>query len=179
MTGSPENQTLKSVTVTIIPSQYHALLYVMRRVIVLPFLGTGGGNTAVVADRSSDKSEIKWKSELVLRDSEIEPWNKCTVWKYINCPLFQYMSYLKSSMQIPATRYFGSITIFVSVATRMLVKGSCFSRAYGSVNDDWSFERSVAGVFLTWAYGEKETVVSDSRYILAGMNILDSYWHLL
>lgn len=59
MTGSPENQTLKSVTVTIIPSQYHALLYVMRRVIVLPFLGTGGGNTAVVADRSSDKSEIK------------------------------------------------------------------------------------------------------------------------
>lgn len=55
------------------------------------------------------------------------------------------------------TRYFGSITIFVSVATRMLVKGSCFSRASGSVNDDWSFERSVAGVFLTWAYVEKET----------------------
>lgn len=59
------------------------------------------------------------------------------------------MSYLKSSMQIQAIRYFGSITIFVSVATRMLVKESCFSRAYGSANDDWSFERSVAGVFLT------------------------------
>lgn len=75
-------------------------------------------------------------------------------------------------MRIQTFHYSGSITVSVTVVTSTLVKGSCFPRAYGSVNDAWSFVRFVARVFLACAYVEQDMVVSSFRHRLAGIIVL-------